>query len=187
MYGLVNRAVHEMVVSQFGKEAWQSIAKKAQLDVSEFVSMQAYDDDVTYRMVAAASEVLNLEPDQVLEAFGEYWTVFTAAEGYGNMMTLAGDSLVEFLQNLDELHARVGLNFPELRPPSFECHDIQANSLRVRYFSERPGLTALVVGLIRGLGRRFDTAVEVDILSRASDGNPCDEFEIRFSAALHTQ
>ena len=176
MYGLVNRAVHQMVTSHFDEATWERVRTRAGVGPEPFASMQAYDDDVTFRLVGAASDELGIEPDAVLEAFGEYWTVFTATEGYGSIMKLAGDNLPEFLANLDEMHARVGMSFPELRPPSFRCTQLSDSQLKLEYRSERDGLTALVVGLLRGLGTRFGTPVEVEIVERKSEGNSCDEF-----------
>ena len=72
MYGMINDAVKGLVTMAFGEEKWGQIHRRAEVDGS-FVSMKTYDDDVTYRLVAAASEELDMTPEQVLTAFGEYW------------------------------------------------------------------------------------------------------------------
>ncbi len=104
MYGLVNKAVVDLVVSKFGEEKWQAIKKKAEVDVDVFVSMDAYPDDLTYRLVGAASEVLKLAPEQVLEAFGQHWVLYTAAEGYGPMLDASGKTLKEFKSATREIN-----------------------------------------------------------------------------------
>lgn len=180
MYGLVNKAVEDLVKSNFGEETWEKIKTKAQVKDASFVSMQSYGDHVTYNLVGAATEVLALSAEQVLEAFGEYWVLFTAKEGYGNMLDAAGNNLVDFLQNLDALHVRVGNVMPELKPPSFECTDITSNSLQLHYFSDREGLTAMVVGLVKGLGKRFNTPCEVQVLGSKSTGEDHDIFEVKW-------
>ena len=78
MYGLVNKAVVDLVVSKFGQDTWDAIKKKAEVDIDVFVSMEGYPDDITYRLVGAASEILKIPPEAVLEAFGEYWVLYTA-------------------------------------------------------------------------------------------------------------
>ena len=108
--------------------------------------------------------------------FGEHWTLYTAQEGYGEMLNLAGRTLFEFLQNLDHLHARVGLLFPQLRPPSFRCTDVTGGSLRLHYYSERPGLTPFVIGLVKGLGRRFNVPVSITLAQSRTGGADHDEF-----------
>lgn len=180
MYGLVNKAIEQMVCCHFGEETWKAIQQKAQVEVEAFISMDAYPDDLTHRLVRAASEVLELSPDEILLAFGEYWVLYTAEEGYGELMAMAGDNLPEFLQNLDNLHARVGLSFPQLKPPSFECNQHPLNELRLHYHSSREGLAPMVMGLMKGLGTRFNQSVEITQIHDRQQGADHDEFSIRY-------
>lgn len=181
MYGMVNKAIEDLVCSRFGEDSWEAIKENAGVDIDAFVSMDAYSDDVTYRLVGAASEHLNLPVDKVLEAFGEHWVLYTAKEGYGNLMTMMGDSLPTFLQNLNQLHARVRLNMPHLNPPSFRCTDLTATSLRLHYYSMRPGLAPLVVGCLIGLGKMFHTNVHVSQPISRITGADHDEFYVEFT------
>jgi Haem-NO-binding len=103
MYGLVNKAIQDMVCSKFGLETWQTIKQAAAVQDDSFSSMEGYPDDVTHRLVKAASTVLELAPAQVMEAFGEFWVEYTADQGYGELMDMSGDDLPEFLDNLDNM------------------------------------------------------------------------------------
>ena len=85
MYGLVNKALEEFVLSRFGEDTWETIKQSAGVDIDVFVSMETYPDDVTYRLVDAASDVLKQSTEEVLKAFGEYWVLYTAKEGYGEI------------------------------------------------------------------------------------------------------
>jgi F420-0:gamma-glutamyl ligase-like protein len=114
MYGLVNKAVEELVVTNFGEEKWEAIKAKAGVDVEVFISNQAYPDDITYKLVGAASEVLGMAADDILVAFGEHWVLKTAAQSYGPMMKAGGKSLKEFLVNLPNFHTRVAMIYPNL-------------------------------------------------------------------------
>lgn len=180
MYGLVNKAVQDLIVTQFGQDKWEAVKEKAGIDIDTFLSMKSYPDDITYSLVGAAAEVLDLTPARVLEAFGEHWTLYTAREGYGELLEMSGSSFVEFLQNLDNLHVRVALSFPELEPPSFRCSDVTENSVRLHYESHREGLAPMVVGLLKGLGKRFDTTVDISLEASKDQGHTHDEFLIRF-------
>jgi hypothetical protein len=171
MYGLVNRAVEGLVVEKFGAQTWQRICERAELRDPKFVAMDAYDDAVTYALVAAASEELALSPAQVLEAFGEYWTAYTIEEGYGDLLSMMGDSLEDFLENLDSMHARIGGSMPDLVPPSFEREAQDDGSSILHYRSDREGLWPMVVGLLKGLAKRFDVAIEVTRLEPAAAGH----------------
>jgi len=176
MYGLVNKAIQDMVCSRFGEETWKEIKQKAEVNVDVFISMEGYRDDITHKLVKAASVVLGLSPTEIMQAFGEFWVQYTAQEGYGEMMDMSGDTLPEFLENLDNLHARVGVSFPKLQPPSFECTDMEEDSLNLHYRSSREGLTPMIVGLVKGLGTRFDTEVHVTQTQSRDEGAEHDEF-----------
>lgn len=182
MYGLVNKAVQDLVRSRFGEDTWQAIKRKAGVEDDVFVSMDAYPDAVTYDLVTASSDVLGLSPDEVLRAFGEHWILYTAREGYGDLLKMAGSTFLGFVQNLDNLHARVGMSFPDLKPPSFQCTDVADGSMRLRYYSTREGLGPMVVGLLHGLGKMFDMELTVAHEARRGEGSDHDEFLIRWTA-----
>ena len=181
MYGLVNRAIEDMVRSQHGDEVWLRIKQRAGVEVAMFVSMDSYPDSVSYGMVAAASEVLEQPADQLLEAFGEYWTLYTAQQGYGDLFRMGGTSFKSFMQNLHSLHTHVGHSFPHLQPPSFWCTDVTDTSLRLHYQSARAGFAPMVIGLVRGLGRMFETDVTIVAERASADGAPHDEFLVTFA------
>jgi hypothetical protein len=181
MYGMVNKAVEDMVCMHHGEAVWDEIKAKAGVDVDVFMSNEGYPDEVTYRLVGAASEVLGLPAERVLEAFGEHWVLHTAREGYGGLLQAAGKSLPEFLANLPNFHSRVAMIFPQLKPPRFECTNVSANSLHLHYFTHRPGLAAFVVGLMQGLGKMFGTPVAVRLVSSRDDGADHDVFVVTWS------
>lgn len=182
MYGLVNRAIEDMVRTHHGDEAWDRIKRKAGVDVEAFISMESYPDAVSYGLVGAASEVLGQPAEALLEAFGEHWTLYTAQQGYGQLFRAGGSSFKEFMQNLHALHTQVGHSFPDLRPPSFWCTEVTDSSLRLHYQSTRLGLGPMVIGLVRGLGTMFDTDVTITPDRRRADGADHDEFVVRFAA-----
>ena len=103
MYGLVNKAIQDLISNKFGEDKWQEIKKLSGFEDDFFIGLQPYPDSVTYDLVKNASKVLGADASVVMEAFGEYWILYTANEGYGEMMDLAGDTLTDFLNNLDML------------------------------------------------------------------------------------
>jgi hypothetical protein len=180
MYGLINRAVKGLVTEQFGIDAWNRIRSRAGVQEEDFISMESYDDSVTYDLVAAASEELGLSAETILEAFGSYWVEYTAVEGYGELLDSAGKTLPEFLANLDQMHARVKLAFPDLKPPRFRISDSTDSGLTLHYFSHRPGLSALVTGLVKGLASRFGREVEVTPFRTGEGEEAHDAFKILY-------
>ena len=162
MYGLVNGAIRDMVLRHHGPEAWSRIRAQAGLAVDTFVPMSAYPDSVTYALVGAASEVLQTPAAAILEAFGEYWILYSASEGYGALLERTGPDFVSFLRNLDAMHVHVMATLPELEPPRIRVISADESACLVSYDSEREGLAPFVRGLLRGLGRRFGLEVRVD-------------------------
>ena len=186
MYGMINGAIEGMVRMHHGDEAWARIRARAGIDVEVFMSTEAYPDETTYRLVGAASEVLGASTDDVLQAFGEYWITHTASEGYGGLLSATGATLPEFLVELPNFHARVAMIFPALQPPRFACSDVAEDSLRLHYWTKRRGLAPFVVGLVRGLGRRFGTEVEVRLVESRDAGADHDVFEVRWAPPAAT-
>jgi hypothetical protein len=180
MYGMVNRAIEEMVTARFGAPAWDQIKERAGVDVEVFISSEGYSDEITYGLVAAASEVLALPPAAVMEAFGEYWILETTKRGYSDLMASGGSTLKEFLLNLPNFHARLSMIFPHLAPPEFAVSDVRERSLTLHYMSNRAGLTAFMRGLIMGLGKMFDTPVQVELTVAKSSGADHDEFFVHW-------
>ncbi len=52
------------------KTSGRAIKEKSGLDVEMFISNEGYPDDITYKLVGAASEVLGLPAEKILQAFG---------------------------------------------------------------------------------------------------------------------
>jgi hypothetical protein len=154
-----------MVRGGHGEAVWNRVRERAGVQVEVFVSTDPYPDDVTYRLVAAASEELAMPADEILKGFGEYWVLHTAVEAYGPLLRVAGRTLHDFLLYLPRFHVHVQTVFPELRPPDFVCENIGEHSLDLHYYSPRPaGLEPFVEGLILGLGKLFETPVQVRLV-----------------------
>lgn len=174
MYGLVNKAVHGIVVAEKGEAAWAEVLERSGAP-SMFLSMEAYPDGITYDLVGAASAVLDQPAEQLLRKLGRYWVTYTAREGYGSMLDMWGADLRTFLENLDLMHARVKSTMPQLEPPMFETSPEPDGRLRLTYRTRREGLAPMVVGLLEGLAERFETTLSIEhAVARADAGH--DEF-----------
>ncbi len=184
MYGLVNKAIEDLIVANFGEEKWEAVKSRAGVDVDVFISSEPYPDHMTYDLVAAASVELGAPADEILKAFGEHWVLKTASEGYGPMMRSGGRTLGEFLVNLPNFHTRVAMVYPNLEPPRFRCSEVTDRSLRLHYMTHRTGLTAFVIGLLSGLGKMFGTPVQSTVVARKDQGAECDVFDVTWGEAV---
>ena len=179
MYGLINTAIESMVTTQFGEPTWKEILAAAGQPDANFVSMDVYEDKVTYNLVGAAAKVLDMEASNLLEAFGEYWMQFTAQEGYGELLDFSGSTFEQFMGNLDNMHTRVAVIFPSLDPPSFDRVKKDDNSYELHYHTQRGGLSPMVIGMIKGLADRFGIGVSIEQVADKANGDDHDVFRIR--------
>ncbi len=181
MYGIVNRAIEELIIEKFGLDKWEEVKLKAGFNSEGFMTLKPYPDQLTFKLVGAASEILNVPADTLLEAFGEYWILYTAEKGYGEMLNLAGDSFPAFLKNLNMLHGRVTNLMPELAPPQFECRNEQENSIELIYRSHRAGMIPMLYGLVKGLAKRFNKEVKITELESKQEENTTITLHLEWS------
>jgi hypothetical protein len=179
MYGLVNQALEAMVRARGGAETWERVRRIAGVDVDVFLGNEGYPDEMTYRLVGAAAEVLGLPAAEVLRLFGHHWVLDTAVAHYGALLRAGGRTLREFLIGLPNFHTRVSLLYPHLQPPRFEIEDLGEGAIRLRYRSHRAGLAPFVVGLLEGLAIFYDTRIDLAQEAAKADGEDHDVFVLR--------
>ncbi len=178
MYGIIQKSIEEMVVSSFGQEKWEAILDEAGVAERDFVMLKSYPDEVTLAIVGAATRVLGLSAETVLETFGEHWITY-AERGYGALLRMSGGTFPEVVAHLDAMHTRIKLNMPELRPPSFRCEPQRDGVMRLHYYSERKGLEPVVRGMLRSLARRMGVEIEFNESRAPDDGHAI--FDVRYS------
>jgi hypothetical protein len=160
MYGLINNSLKSMILDKFGEEQWQNVLSTSGVSEDSFLTMRSYDDSITYSLAGAASEVLGAPVDACLEMFGEYWVLETAAKSYGMLLNATGQDMIEFLGNMNALHDRITSTFLNYTPPEFFVETKEDRHL-IHYVSQREGLTPFVVGLLKGLAKRFDSTLTI--------------------------
>ena len=183
MYGMVNKAIKQLILDEYGSETWDRVFKNTDLDTDDFYHMEQYDDTDSVALVVSASTVLDMTPVEFLVTLGEYWISYAMNSDYGDLLEMAGDTLPDVLENLDAMHSRVGDSFEELRPPSFWTSDVDESSLHLHYASDRQGLAPMVIGLVKGLGKRFNLTCVVTHIESAAEGANHDTFEVTYSVA----
>ena len=94
-------------------------------------------------------------------------------------MELFGRTLDDFLDNLDSMHGRVALSFPDLKPPKFRREALPDGTTLLHYHSDRAGLAPMVIGLLRGLANRFNESIAIEMRTSRDDGSDHDVVAIR--------
>lgn len=175
MYGVVNQSIKGFVEDNHGAEVWRKLHTAAGAPES-FVAMSPYDDSITYNLVGAASEMLKVPMETILKAFGEYWVDKIAVVHYAEIMNRSGQNFVDFVKNLDHMHQRIRVAFPNYNPPSFRVKVLSVGRMQVDYYSDRAGLLPFVEGLFVALGRYFKVSVAIEHLDAEQLGLPCKRF-----------
>ncbi len=184
MYGLVNRALQQLVCTNCGEETWNAVRARAGVQEEVFMRMDSYPDEVTHRLVAAASEVLHRPAEELLKEFGHYWMKYTMVEGYGALLSDLGPTLHSALAALDGMHARVSLLYPALKPPMFRVTDMTPEGMSLHYHSERVGFAPMILGLVEGLGERYGVQLEIRHAAVKGGEHDHDRFDIRLLPAV---
>uniref|UniRef100_A0A8D8TAP2 Guanylate cyclase soluble subunit beta-1 n=1 Tax=Cacopsylla melanoneura TaxID=428564 RepID=A0A8D8TAP2_9HEMI len=174
MYGFVNYALELLVLKSFGEEAWEKIKHDADVSMEgQFLVRQIYDDEITYNLIGAAVAVLNIPANTILELFGKTFFEFCQDSGYDKILQVLGATPRDFLQNLDALHDHLGTLYPGMRAPSFRCTETEDGNLVLHYYSDRPGLEHIVIGIVKTVASKLhNTEVEVEILKTKEE---CDD------------
>ncbi|KAG5338085.1 GCYB1 cyclase, partial [Acromyrmex heyeri] len=176
-YGFVNYALELLVVKTFGNETWETIKKDAAVNMEgQFLVRQIYEDEITYNLISAAVNKLNIPANEILELFGRMFFEFCQDSGYDKILQVLGATPRDFLQNLDALHDHLGTLYPGMRAPSFRCTERpEDGALILHYYSDRPGLEHIVIGIVKTVAKKLhDTDVDMQIVKTKSE---CDHVQ----------
>jgi guanylate cyclase soluble subunit beta len=163
MYGMIHRAVRQMVFDELGEDVWLALEHKLGIGPTELLTGMVYDDALTIAIISEASARLNISVDACLFEFGRYWIKYAEHGSLASIMNFTGQDLASFIKNLDRLHLAVGAAMPGARLPSFTTISKEPGRLMVEYRSDRTGLEQFVLGLFDGLITRFGATGDVKI------------------------
>jgi hypothetical protein len=165
MYGIVNQAIQDLVIENYGQDNWNQILKRSGVRETQFMSNESYEDGITFELVAASSEILSMSQEDILEAFGKYWILNTGQKRYGDLMKAGGKDFIDFMMNLPNFHSRIMLIYPNLCPPEFIVEHVNEKKIILHYYSARDGLTYFMFGLIKGIAEMFQQNISVELVA----------------------
>jgi len=183
MYGLVQIGLRDFITERYGASVWLEAAASCGIDEHAISALEPESDHVTFGVVTHVVKSQGVPLESFLDAFGEFWVLRTAPSWGEAFMGRLGTTLPAALEALGELHDGMHIHFKGFSPPHFETRCEAPGSYLVKYWSTRSGLDAFVVGLLRGLGRRFGVEVQVTIVRPKGSANDSSEFRVAFGAA----
>jgi len=161
MYGMIHKAIRDMVKTVHGEQAWQSVLSESGASYGDFLSLRSYDDEIAYNLVGACSKILGAPAETCLEDFGRFWVLVTASEHYSDMMKSYGQDTFSLLSRMNEMHERISSTFSGYKPPFFTVDSLNEQHCLLHYRSVRTGLSPFVVGLVQGLGEFYNESVTI--------------------------
>lgn len=157
MKGVIFNVVEEVVTERFGAETWDVLLDRAAVD-GAYTSLGNYDDAELVRIVAAASDSLELPVDDVLRFVGSAGFARLAGryprflEGHTTSRTVLAD-----LNGV--IHPQVLTLYPGATVPDFEFRSTD-HRIELTYRSAR-GLCHLAEGLAEGAAVYFGETVAI--------------------------
>lgn len=170
MYGMIHKSILAYCRDVRADGAANSLQDLAARRPDLFVTASSYSDSITLGLVAEGAAALGQDVGTFLEGLGEFWITFADDGPYAPMMQVGGETLPAFIRNLDRLHVAVAAALPAVVTPSFRVIEESAGELLVGYRSPREGLEPFVVGLLKGLARRFGQTGAAELTGAGNDG-----------------
>lgn len=178
MKGIINLAAISLVKEKFGEEALKNILKEAGLsDNLEILELEDYPDEVTIKFINASAKILNLKPEDIMIAFGDYWVNEFSPKKF-KIIYKKYNNAKDFLKGMSETHEWATSSIEGATPPKFEYEEPDTNTLIMHYFSNRR-LEKILEGLILGVLKYYKEKAEVKKI-QSSKCNACCAFEIKF-------
>ena len=179
MYGMNNKAIRTLVIRETNEDVWNTVLETSGIDENVYEDLETHDDSITFSLVGAVSETLDLPAGDVLEMFGVYWSTDVAPKAYGEYFNSFGNDFHSFVEGLDEMHVRITQMLPSLVPPAFDIEKIDNEHFTIHYKSQRDGLAPLAVGMLKGIAKHFGGEADItQIEYKGTDDH--DVFDVKF-------
>jgi hypothetical protein len=162
VHGLINRAIQCFIRDTFGAEAWGEICREADLGFDDFESMLTYDPALTEAVLRVACTRLGRTRESLLEDLGTWMVSQPGPGAVRRLLRFGGDSFVDFLHSLDDLHDRATLAIPDLDFPHLDLREHAANSFTLAVRCATPGFGAIVLGVLRAMADDYGALVLLD-------------------------
>ena len=166
MKGTIVKCLEELVTEKFGVEKWTESLKKAGIpEWRNFTTFCDVDETEVMGIMKGIAGVASLSMEQLMEAFGEYWSTVYGPNIY-EVYFADAKCARELLLNLDHIHEVMTKSIKFARPPRFR-YEWKGDKLLIMHYESSRGLVALMPGLVRGVGKYYKENLIVTVVGRA--------------------
>lgn len=177
MHGIILVELRQYVTQRLGKASWNELLKAAGLDNRVYFALDTYPDAEVAALVAAIAQHVGLEQSLVLEEFGEFLTP-DLLRMYGSLLKPEWRTLDVIEHTEGTIHRVVRMREKAARPPELVCMRRSPGHVTISYRSERR-LCAIAKGIVRGLARHFNEAIEIQETSCMLHAASSCEIQVR--------
>lgn len=164
MKGVIVNCLAEMITQHHGREKWEEILSKAGLQRNTvFLATDAIEDAAVLKVLNITCQTLGIPMPQAADAFGDYWVNVFAKKLYP-FHYQGVSSAKNFLLKMNHVHHLATKNLENAQPPQFRYEWPDPRTLILTYISQR-GLIDILVGLVKGVGKHFNTQLAIEKLS----------------------
>jgi len=153
MKGVLPKLMQEYVEKKFGQEVYEAI--QAEMGNPVFMPSRNYPDAVINQMAEIVAKQTGKSKKEILRGLGSY-TIPAFHKMYKRY--LRGDDLKRFLLNMNDIHASLTKDNPDVKPPKFTYED-KGDTLFMNYHSKR-ALFDYFEGVIKGAADFMNQPVE---------------------------
>lgn len=178
MHGIVLKGLKDFVVENYDEDTWRTLQDEAGVGYKLYVPVSDYPDEEVMALVETAVELTDIDPPDLLEAFGQY-LVPPLLQTYG--VHVDGEwTPLELLANVEEyIHEALrAKNISEFTPPALAAARVDEDTVVLRYGSDRQ-LCDLAEGIVYGVADHYGTEFDVEERRCMHDGDDFCEFRIR--------
>lgn len=177
MHGLIYSYLNKFVEEIAGEGAWSLLLGKAGIEGFQYSPMKGNDDEPIQKLVMAASEHLNMNPQEVLQAFGRFLGP-QLIKLYRNRIHPDWKTFELLLAAEKTMHETVRRELKTSQPPVLDAMRSNANEMHLIYNSERK-LCFLAEGLLSGISTHYEEEISFAQSHCVHRGDPFCVFEIK--------
>ncbi|HXY77609.1 MAG TPA: heme NO-binding domain-containing protein [Candidatus Acidoferrales bacterium] len=166
MKGTIINGLEELVTQKFGTKQWEASLKIAGIPESRvYGTFEDVPDSEMLSLFNAVSEAVDLPLDEVIDAFGEYWSTVYAPRVYAAYYVGAKNAR-DLLLRMDDIHMAMTKTLKSARPPRFR-YEWRGDKHLIMHYQSARGLVALMAGLVRGVGKYYKEQLGIRIAGNA--------------------
>ena len=182
MHGMIMVELRNFVTTNFNKETWDTLLRKAKLWPRLYLPISEYPDQEVVSLVSSASEMTGSPAQNILESFGEY-----IAAGLLKMYRpLVRDEwrTLDLLEHTETaIHTAIRLKDDKAHPPQLSCKRLSYDQVAVTYNSERR-LCSVAKGIAKGVAKHYSESISISESTCMHRGDETCRILVRQNDAL---